>query len=101
MAPADTILDANVRYHDLAAEHYDSKWGINYDDVGMGQVVGKLRKALGEEPGSFARALEIGAGTGYFTLNLMRAGIVARGGGHRHLAGDAAGAVGLGRRARR
>ena len=70
------ILDANVRYHDLAAAHYDSKWGINYDEVGQAQVTGKLRKALGHEPGHYDRALEIGAGTGYFTLNLLRAGVI-------------------------
>jgi ubiquinone/menaquinone biosynthesis C-methylase UbiE len=76
-APADTIREANVRYHDLAAEHYDSKWGIGYDEVGQAQVAGKLRKALGTLPsGGFDRALEIGAGTGYFTLNLMRAGLI-------------------------
>jgi ubiquinone/menaquinone biosynthesis C-methylase UbiE len=73
---ADKIRAANVRYHDLAAEHYDSKWGINYGDVGRAQVMGKLRKALGEEPGVFERGLEIGAGTGYFTLNLMLAGVL-------------------------
>jgi ubiquinone/menaquinone biosynthesis C-methylase UbiE len=73
---ADRIRAANVRYHDLAAEHYDSKWGINYGDVGQTQVMGKLRKALGREPGVFDRGLEIGAGTGYFTLNLLRAGVL-------------------------
>ena len=73
---ADSIREANVRYHDLAAEHYDSKWGINYGEVGQAQVTGKLRKALGHEPGRYERALEIGAGTGYFTLNLLRAGVV-------------------------
>jgi SAM-dependent methyltransferase len=76
MQSAQTILDANVRYHDLAAEHYDSKWGINYGEVGQAQVVGKLRKALGHEPRRYARALEIGAGTGYFSLNLLRSGVV-------------------------
>ena len=75
---ADRIRTANVRYHDLAATHYDSKWGISYEAVGQRQVVGKLRKALGEEPGAFARALEIGTGTGYFGLNLVRAGVVGR-----------------------
>jgi ubiquinone/menaquinone biosynthesis C-methylase UbiE len=75
---ADTIRDANVRYHDLAAEHYDSKWGIGYDEVAQDQVTVKLRKALGGTlpDGGFARGLEIGAGTGYFTLNLLRAGVV-------------------------
>ena len=77
MPPKETdILDANARYHDLAAAHYDSKWGIKYDEVGRAQVIGKLRKALGHPPGDYARALEIGAGTGYFTLNLLRAGII-------------------------
>jgi ubiquinone/menaquinone biosynthesis C-methylase UbiE len=73
---AEKIRAANVRYHDLAAEHYDSKWGISYGDIGRAQVLGKLRKALGREPGVFDRGLEIGAGTGYFTLNLLRAGVI-------------------------
>src|SRR4051794_34669284 len=77
MLSPERIRDVNVRYHDLAAEHYDSKWGINYGNVGQAQVTGKLRKALGSEPGRYGRALEIGAGTGYFTLNLLRAGVVA------------------------
>src|SRR4051812_14526638 len=76
MQTAERIRDANVRYHDLAAEHYDSKWGINYNEVGQAQVTSKLRKALGHAPGRYERALEIGAGTGYFTLNLLRAGVV-------------------------
>src|SRR5919198_645698 len=75
---ADDVRADNVRYHDLAAGHYDSKWGISYEEVGRRQVVRKLRKALGEEPGRFADALEIGAGTGYFGLNLVQAGIVGR-----------------------
>ncbi|MBA3264101.1 MAG: class I SAM-dependent methyltransferase [Thermoleophilaceae bacterium] len=82
MQTAETIREANVRYHDLAAEHYDSKWGIGYDAVGQAQVSGKLGKALGPAglpAGGFDRALEIGAGTGYFTLNLMRAGVIRSG----------------------
>lgn len=40
-------------------------------------MAGKLGKALGEAPPPrFARALEVGAGTGYFSLNLLRAGVV-------------------------
>jgi ubiquinone/menaquinone biosynthesis C-methylase UbiE len=35
-----------------------------------------MRKALGRTPGCYPRSLEIGAGTGYFTLNLLRAGLV-------------------------
>jgi SAM-dependent methyltransferase len=45
--------------------------------VGQSQVVGKLRKVLGSSlDGGFQRSLEVGAGTGYFSLNLLRAGIV-------------------------
>src|SRR5919198_138868 len=73
----EAIREANVRYHDLAASHYDSKWGISYGEVGRAQVLGKLRKALGSDM-RFGRSLEIGAGTGYFTLNLLKAGVVDR-----------------------
>jgi SAM-dependent methyltransferase len=75
---ADEIRDVNTRYHDVAAESYDSKWGIDFGQVGQGQVVGKLRKLLGGATltRGFHRSLEVGAGTGYFSLNLLRAGIV-------------------------
>jgi SAM-dependent methyltransferase len=72
----DAIRDVNVRYHDLAADTYDAKWGIDYGPSGQAQVLGKLRKALGAIAGPYHRALEIGAGTGYFSLNLMQAGVI-------------------------
>jgi ubiquinone/menaquinone biosynthesis C-methylase UbiE len=73
---SDEIHDVNTRYHDLAAGHYDSKWGIDFGELGRRQVLAKVRKALGRAPGRYARSLEIGAGTGYFTLNLLRAGVI-------------------------
>ena len=73
----DEIKDANARYHDVAAGDYDRKWGISYGDAGRALVVAKLEKALGRRRPYFGRALEIGAGTGYFTLNLLRAGVIA------------------------
>src|SRR3982750_4722685 len=76
-ATADDIRSVNARYHDGAAAGYDAKWGIDYGEVGRGQVLGKLRKALGGEVGRFGRGLEIGAGTGYFALNLLQAGVLA------------------------
>jgi len=76
MESTDSIRSANSRYHDLAATHYDAKWGITFDRVGQAQVTSKLRKTLGHDPGAFSRALEIGAGTGYFGLNLMLAAAV-------------------------
>ena len=73
---AEQIRDANTRYHDVAADDYDCKWGIEFGELGGKQVAAKLRKALGRAPGHYASSLEIGAGTGYFTLNLLRAGII-------------------------
>ena len=74
---AEEIRDVNTRYHDAAASSYDSKWGIDFGDIGQGQVLGKLRKVLGRQlDRGFERSLEIGAGTGYFSLNLLQAGVV-------------------------
>jgi ubiquinone/menaquinone biosynthesis C-methylase UbiE len=73
---AEQIRDANTRYHDVAADQYDAKWGIDFGALGQAQVSAKVRKALGREPQHFARTLEIGSGTGYFTLNLLRAGLI-------------------------
>jgi ubiquinone/menaquinone biosynthesis C-methylase UbiE len=77
-APAapDEILDVNRRYHDVAAADYDAKWGISFGEIGRAQVRGKLGKLLGARPGPFPRALEIGAGTGYFSLCLMQDGVI-------------------------
>src|ERR687897_1075726 len=75
----ERIKEVNERYHDAAASSYDSKWGIDFGVVGQEQVCGKLRKALGRWPDRpFGDALEIGAGTGYFSLNLLQAGAIER-----------------------
>jgi SAM-dependent methyltransferase len=80
-APAapDEILDVNRRYHDVAAAEYDTKWGVDFGEVGRTQVLGKVEKLLGRRPGPFERSLEIGSGTGYFTLNLMQDGVIRSG----------------------
>ncbi len=73
----DEIRDVNTRYHDVAAAGYDSKWGIDFGEIGQAQVIGKLRKLLGSElDAGYERSLEIGAGTGYFSLNLLQTEIV-------------------------
>ncbi|HWC08557.1 MAG TPA: class I SAM-dependent methyltransferase [Solirubrobacterales bacterium] len=78
-ASADHIKDVNTRYHDAAAEEYDAKWGIDFGDIGQRQVRLKLVKALGGLDGhSFGDALEIGSGTGYFSLNLVQLGVIER-----------------------
>jgi ubiquinone/menaquinone biosynthesis C-methylase UbiE len=78
-ATAEHIKDANTRYHDAAADEYDAKWGIDFGATGQEQVRLKLAKALGDLDGaSFGEGLEIGSGTGYFSLNLLQLGIVER-----------------------
>ncbi len=79
LASTEEILDVNRRYHDVAALEYDSKWGVDFGAVGRAQVLGKVEKLLGRRPGPFSRALEIGSGTGYFTLNLMQEGVIGAG----------------------
>ncbi|HEY7619107.1 MAG TPA: class I SAM-dependent methyltransferase [Solirubrobacteraceae bacterium] len=74
-ASAQQIRAVNTTYHDGAAAGYDAKWGIDYGEVGRGQVLGKVRKALGGLR-AFERSLEVGAGTGYFSLNMLQAGVV-------------------------
>jgi SAM-dependent methyltransferase len=75
----ERIKEVNERYHDAAASSYDSKWGIDFGAVGQEQVGAKLRKALGRWPDRpYGDALEIGAGTGYFSLNLLQAGAIER-----------------------
>jgi SAM-dependent methyltransferase len=78
-ARPEQIRDANVRYHDAAAASYDAKWGIDFGATGQDQVRAKLAKALGGWPDDpFGDALEIGAGTGYFCLNLAQIGSIQR-----------------------
>ncbi len=77
-ATAEQIKDVNTRYHDAAASEYDSKWGIDLGELGQEQVGRKLEKALGGRSQRFGDSLEIGAGTGYFTLNLAQLGLIER-----------------------
>src|SRR3954467_1739071 len=78
-ATPDEIRDANTRYHDAAAGEYDAKWGIDFGPIGQNQVRSKLAKALGAGPAEpFGDALEIGSGTGYFSLNLLQLGAIER-----------------------
>jgi ubiquinone/menaquinone biosynthesis C-methylase UbiE len=73
---AEAIRDVNTRYHDAAAASYDTKWGVDYGEIGRQQVRGKLRKLLGTPLPQYGRSLEIGCGTGYFTLNMLQDGVV-------------------------
>src|SRR3954470_9797517 len=78
-ATPEHIKDVNTRYHDAAAHEYDAKWGIDFGEIGQRQARPKPVKALGGAKGrSFGDALEIGSGTGYFSLNLVQLGVIER-----------------------
>lgn len=73
----EQIRDVNTRYHDVAASGYDQKWGIDFGPTGRAQVLAKARRGLGPRiDAGFPRALEVGAGTGYFGLHLAQAGVI-------------------------
>ncbi len=79
-ATPEHIKDVNTRYHDAAADDYDAKWGIDFGDTGQEQVRLKLAKALDRPVDGmrFPDGLEIGSGTGYFSLNLLQLGVIER-----------------------
>ncbi|WP_433201417.1 class I SAM-dependent methyltransferase [Nocardia sp. CA-107356] len=74
----DTKL-AQVLYHDWEAETYDDKWSISYDERCIDYARGRFDAAVGPAPLPYARALELGCGTGFFLLNLMQGGVAKSG----------------------
>ncbi|HVT69770.1 MAG TPA: class I SAM-dependent methyltransferase, partial [Trebonia sp.] len=74
---------ANVLYHDWESRTYDQKWSISYDQRCISYARDRFVTAAGGATGwPYPTALEVGAGTGFFLLNLIQAGVVARDGGH-------------------
>ena len=71
-ATAEHIKDVNTRYHDLAADRTTPSGASTSAIPARPRSRAKLDKALGGRAGEpFDDALEIGAGTGYFSLNLV------------------------------
>jgi len=69
---ADEIRDVNTRYHDVAAESYDSKWGIDFGELGQSQVLRKLRKLVGSElDGGYRRSLDWALAHSRITLLIL------------------------------
>lgn len=62
-------------YHDWEASTYDAKFGISWDDHVTDYAVGRYRRGLGDTQAR-GRILELGAGTGFFSVNLVRGGMV-------------------------
>ncbi len=67
---------ANVVYHDYEADQYDDKWSISYDERCIAYARDRFVRMAGTEGWPYAKVLEVGCGTGFFTLNLMLAGVV-------------------------
>ena len=67
---------ANVLYHDWEASTYDEKWSISYDERCISYARDRFVHIAGEQDWPYERSLEIGCGTGFFTLNLHQAGIM-------------------------
>ena len=70
---------ANVLYHDWEAGTYDEKWSISYDERCIEYATGRFRLVAGEQGWPYQRAMELGSGTGFFLLNLMQGGVIAKG----------------------
>lgn len=75
---SDTKL-AQVLYHDWEAQTYDEKWSISFDERCIDYARDRFTAVAGESGWPYGRSLEIGAGTGFFTLNLMLAGVIDKG----------------------
>jgi len=70
---------ANVLYHDWEATSYDDKWSISYDERCVEYARDRFVNSAGDAGWPYGLALELGAGTGFFLLNLMQAGVAQRG----------------------
>lgn len=71
----DTKL-AQVLYHDWESDSYDHKWSISFDERCVDYARERFTAIAGMPRLPYGRALEIGAGTGFFALNLRQAGIL-------------------------
>jgi ubiquinone/menaquinone biosynthesis C-methylase UbiE len=60
-------------YHDWESRTYEEKFSISYDQRCIDYARDRFRKVVPEGAG-FARVLEVGAGTGFFLVNLALAG---------------------------
>ena len=70
---------ANVLYHDWEAGSYDEKWSISFDERCIAYARDRFTHVAGERDEPYATSLELGCGTGFFTLNLKLAGIIDEG----------------------
>jgi SAM-dependent methyltransferase len=67
---------ANILYHDWEAGTYDDKWSISFDQRCIDYARDRFTHVAGTGGWPYARSLELGCGTGFFTLNLKLAGVL-------------------------
>ena len=67
---------AQVLYHDWEAGTYDEKWSISFDQRCIDYARDRFVAVAGTGGWPYRKALEIGAGTGFFSLNLRQAGVL-------------------------
>jgi ubiquinone/menaquinone biosynthesis C-methylase UbiE len=67
---------ANVLYHDWEAQTYDDKWSISFDERCISYALDRFVAVAGAGGWPYATSLEVGCGTGFFTLNLKQAGVL-------------------------
>jgi ubiquinone/menaquinone biosynthesis C-methylase UbiE len=70
---------ANVLYHDWEAGTYDEKWSISFDQRCIDYARDRFEHVAGRTGRPYRRSLELGCGTGFFTLNLKLAGVLDEG----------------------
>lgn len=70
---------ANVLLHDWEATTYRASWRIDYDERAVKHARELFAHAVGEQGWPYQRSLEVGCGTGFFSLNLHRAGVLRSG----------------------
>jgi ubiquinone/menaquinone biosynthesis C-methylase UbiE len=70
---------ANVLYHDWEAGTYDEKWSISFDERCINYARDRFVHVAGTGGWPYGKSLELGCGTGFFTLNLKLAGVIDEG----------------------
>ena len=77
-APDTSVLDMKQKqavYHDWESQSYEEKFCINYDQPCIDYVRGRFDKVM---PGPVeGRVLELGGGTGFFSINLALSGAIS------------------------
>ncbi len=67
---------ANILYHDWEAGTYDEKWSISFDQRCIDYARERFEHVAGRAGWPYGTSLELGCGTGFFTLNLKLAGVI-------------------------